>query len=56
MTKKQLETKYKKMLERFEKGHSELKHLKQDMVKLRTVINGMPDITEERNDEINMKN
>lgn len=56
MSKKEnLEIKYSKMLTRFTKGHSELKHLKQEMVRLRTQINNTPAYLELRPDEINMK-
>ena len=55
MTKKQKEAKYQKMLAAFDEGHRKLKHLKQDMVKLRAEIEKMPVITEERLDEINLK-
>ncbi len=55
MTRKQKEAKYQKMLAAFDEGHRKLKHLKQDMVKLRNEINQMPVIIDERPDEINLK-
>ena len=57
MSKKEnLEIKYSKMLDRFTKGHSDLKHLKEDMRRLRILIGSTPANVEIRPDEENMKN
>ena len=53
--KERLELKYQKMNIEFNELHSKAKHIKQDMVKLRTIIDNTPATVEERLDEINLK-
>lgn len=55
MTKKQAQAKYEKMLKDFDEGHRKLKKLKEEMRLLRIKIQGMPNLTEERPDELIMK-
>lgn len=55
MTKKQKIQKYEKLLKEFTDGHSRLKRIKMEMVKLRVEIKSMPNLTEERPDEIELK-
>ena len=55
MTKKQKQAQYNKMLKDFDEGHRRLKHLKQKMVKLRAEISAMPNLSEERPDELELK-
>jgi hypothetical protein len=56
MKKSQLQKKYYKLLKEFTEGHRRLKQVKMEMVKLRQQIKEAPSLSEERPDELYLKN